>query len=463
MTITQHKLLRGPVLLEGIHSSGRSIGQIGNKNIYFEKGIPGESVIFTMGRRKRGFNEGFIEEISIPSPHRKFPFCKHHDTCGGCSWQHIDYPRQLELKHSILTNALGKYGVITPEVPAVLPSPEIMFYRHRMEYAFSASVYSKKDGHSQPSPVLGFHFAGEPGKVAAVQECFMQEDPSRSICEFTEAYAKERRMEFYDAETKSGFLRSLSIRINQQGEVLVLLGLVRDIPSLRDDLLGALSGNFPQIVALNYTVHLSSAHSQLQGEIIPFGTSLPFLYETLAGFRFRIHASSFFQPNVQQAEQIFKTARNWARLAGHEKVYDLYTGVGTLAHFLAPEARVITGIEGSPQAIEDAKENAGMNGLRNTEFMVGDILETFKPPFLDMHGKPDLIVLDPPRSGTLIEIKKTINTSGAEKVIYLSCNPVSLAFDLKQLNECYRVIRIQPYDMLPQTHHLETLVLLEHK
>jgi 23S rRNA (uracil1939-C5)-methyltransferase len=183
----------------------------------------------------------------------------------------------------------------------------------------------------------------------------------------------------------------------------------------------------------------------------------------LGGNRFRMHASSFFQPNTRQAEQIFLTARDWANLSGHEKVYDLYTGVGTIALFLASNAGDVLGIEGSPLAIEDAMENASENGIKNVEFLTGDILETFKPEFLLKHGKPDLIVLDPPRSGTLIEIKKTINTSGAKKVLYLSCNPVSLAFDLKQLTEVYRVIRIQPYDMLPHTHHLETLVLLERK
>jgi 23S rRNA (uracil1939-C5)-methyltransferase len=332
-----------------------------------------------------------------------------------------------------------------------------------MEYAFTANAYREGREHAIPMPAMGFHATGDPGKVISVQECFMQPEPGRAICEFTEDFAIGHGMDFFDHENKAGFLRSLSARVNQKGEALVLIGFAQDNPSMRNILLGALLQKFPQIVSMNFTVHQSPAHSQLQGEIISFGTTQPFLYETLAGYRFRIHASSFFQPNVKQAVQIFLTARNWADLSGHEKVYDLYTGVGTLALFLAPEARQVTGIEGSPQAIDDAKENARMNGLHNVEFLTGDILHTFKPPFLEDHGKPDLIVLDPPRSGTLIEIKKTINSSGADKVIYLSCNPVSLAFDLKQLAEMYQVTRIQPFDMLPHTHHLETLVLLEHR
>jgi 23S rRNA (uracil1939-C5)-methyltransferase len=237
--------------------------------------------------------------------------------------------------------------------------------------------------------------------------------------------------------------------------------MAKDIPCQRETLLSGIMEAFPQIVSLNYTVHLSAEHSQMQGEIIPFGNTVPYLRETIAGVKFRIHASSFFQPNVSQAENIFVTARDWAGLKGHEKVYDLYTGVGTLALFLAGRSGHVTGIEGSLPAIADAEENAIQNNIQNTEFICGDILDTFKSPFISRHGKPDLIVLDPPRSGTLIEIKKTINASGAKKVLYLSCNPVSLAFDLKQLCEAYHISMIQPFDMLPHTHHLETLVLLE--
>jgi 23S rRNA (uracil1939-C5)-methyltransferase len=461
MGTVQQKMVREPVLLEEIHSSGRCMGLSGYKHVYLESGIPGETVSFTMGRRKQGFYSGKVEEILVPSPHRISPFCKHYLTCGGCPWQHIHYAHQLELKHRILRNALEKYGIATPVIPPVIASPETVFYRHRMEYAFTSAAFHEVRSQGQPLPALGFHVNGQPGKVTAIEECHLQAEPARTICKYTEAFTLERGMDFYNQENKTGFLRSMSLRVNQAGEVLVLIGLASDNPPLRDELLAALLGTFPQIVSACYTIHVSPVHSQVQGEIIPFGASEPFIYETFAGYRFRIHASSFFQPNVKQAEQILITARNWAALSGYEKVYDLYTGVGSIALFLAPYARHVTGIEGSPLAINDATENARLSGIHNAEFLTGDILDTFKPAFLELHGKPGLIVLDPPRSGTLIEIKKTINTSGAEKVLYLSCNPVSLAFDLKQLTEVYRVTRIQPFDMLPQTQHLETLVLLE--
>jgi 23S rRNA (uracil1939-C5)-methyltransferase len=457
----QHKTIRGPLTLGSIHSSGRSMGVAGNKNVYLDWGIPGETVTYTLERRKQGFHSGKTENILDASPYRTIPFCGHYASCGGCSWQHIAYPHQLELKLQILKNALDKYGINYPSLPPVIGSPKTLYYRHRMEYSFASAAFRENSENGPRKPGLGFHPAGEPGKVNAIRTCYLQSDPCRDICNFIEKTALDKGMEFYDQETRSGFLRSLSLRVNSAGEVLMVLGMGHDNPNQRDALLNMVRQAFPQIVSLNYTIHISSEHSQLQGEIIPFGGTTSYLWETVGGIKFRIHASSFFQPNVNQAENIFTMARDWANLKGNEKIYDLYTGVGTLALFLSGRAGHVTGIEGSSLAIEDATENAIVNDIQNAGFICGDILETFKPPFLSLYGKPDLIVLDPPRSGTLIEIKKTINASGAKNIIYLSCNPVSLAFDLRQLCEVYRICLIQPFDMLPQTHHLETLVLLE--
>jgi len=451
------------VKLEGIHSSGRCVATSENKHIYLDFGIPGEEVTFTLDRRKQGFRSGQIVEVITSSAHRVDPFCIHHRQCGGCPWQHIDYPQQLKLKHTILCNALTKYGILTPEVPSVIPSPEMHYYRHRVEYTFAASAY-KDTSYADKGPsgsALGFHCYGEPGQIIDIRECYLQQQPSRSICDFVKLYALEQGLRFFDHDQKTGFLRSLSIRTNRSGETMVVIGFTEDRPVERENLLRKLLQEFPVIVSLCWTIHLSHSHSQLQGEIIPYGDTKPYFYKILGGNRFRVNASSFFQPNAKQAENIFVMAHDWANLSGTEKVYDLYTGLGTIALFLAPGAKQVTGIDASPGAIEDAEENAKMNGIENAAFLVGDILETFTPDFLLKHGKPDVIVLDPPRSGTLIEIKKTIKNSGAEKVLYLSCNPVSLAFDLKQLTEVYMVTRIQPFDMLPHTQHLETLVLLE--
>jgi 23S rRNA (uracil1939-C5)-methyltransferase len=465
MAVIQQKTIRGPVKLEEIHSSGRCIASQEGKSVYIDFGIPGEEVTYMLHRRRQGFRSGEVVEVVTPSRHRVEPFCMHNQQCGGCPWQHMDYKIQLRLKHNILCNALTKYGIETPEVPPVISSPEIHYYRHRVEYTFSASS-AEENNHSdlaQYIPALGFHHYDEPGQIVDIRECYLQQQPSRSICEFVKSYAIEQGLEFYNHENKTGFLRSMSIRTNRSGQVMVVIGFTHDNPPLRNNLLKKIMLEFPAIVSLCWTIHLSHSHSQLQGEIIPFGNTEPYLYKMLGGNRFRIHASSFFQPNAWQAEKIFATARDWSALSGTGEVYDLYTGVGTLAIFLAPGARHVTGIEGSAMAIEDARENALMNGVANAEFMTGDILETFTPDFLKNHPAPEMIVLDPPRSGTLIEIKKTINQSGADKVMYLSCNPVSLAYDLKMLTEAYQVTRIQPFDMLPHTHHLETLVLLQRR
>lgn len=465
MTTLQHKTIRGPVKLGKIHSSGRCEATVENKHIYLDFGIPDEEITYILDRRKQGFRSGKAVDVIKPSPHRCAHFCIHYRHCGGCSWQHISYPFQLKLKHDILCNALTKYGITSPAIPPVIPSPEINYFRHRMEYTFARTGYkdTKAEVEHFAQPALGFHRYGEPDHIIDIQECFLQQQPSRLICEFVKAYALDQHLDFYDHIQKTGFLRSLSIRTGQSGEVLVVIGFSEDRPFARENFLSRLLQEFPAIVSLCWTIHLSDAHSQLQGEIIPFGNTGPYLYSNLGNMRFRLHATSFFQPNALQAEKIFMTVNDWAKLSGTEHVYDLYTGIGTIALFLARGAKQVTGIEGSPQAIEDAKVNAGINKIGNVDFLVGDILETFKTDFLLKHGKPDVIVLDPPRSGTLIEIKKTINASGAGKVLYLSCNPVSLAFDLKQLTEIYRITRIQPFDMLPHTQHLETLVMMERK
>jgi len=459
--MAEQRQIAGPVYLDGIHSSGRCAGKFGTKNVFLKHGIPGETVSFIPGKRKQGFRGGNVQEVISASPFRQVPFCRHFLQCGGCPWQHIQYDHQLELKRKILLNALEKYGINTPQVPTVIPSPETLYFRNRMEYTFSSSAFSVIPALGTAVPALGFHLNGEPGKVINIGECYLQKEPSRSICEFVKATALDLGFDFYDHVIKTGYLRSLSIRINKPGEVLVVIGFCDDRPSDRDKLLVSLLQQFPQIVSLSSTVHLSPRHSQLQGDIVPFGGTMPYLFEDVAGYRYRMHASSFFQPNAAQAESIFLAARDWLKLTGKERIYDLYTGVGSIALVMASSALQVTGIEGSPLAIEDARENAALNCIENTVFLTGDILETFTPRFLEENGTAEVIVLDPPRSGTLIEIKKTINMSGAEKVLYLSCNPVSLAFDLKQLTEVYKVTRIQPFDMLPHTHHLETLVLLE--
>lgn len=445
----QQKIIKGPSKATGIHSSGKGIVCHENKNVFIEGVIPGEEILFASGPRNMGFRTGMIEDILKPSPFRMSPFCKHHNECSGCNWQHMSYEHQLQLKHTILCNALGKYEVTTPPVPPVVPSPSHHYYRHRVEYSFS------------DRPALGFHKSGNPDQIYDITECFLQQEPSRSVCTWIRDFSIRNNIPLYNTETKTGILRSLSIRTGTT-ENMVVIGFASDEPDIRELICTELLKNFPNVNSLCWTIHESPRHSQQQGVMRAFANTSPYIHERVGEITFRIHASSFFQPNVAQAEKIFQTVSEWAQIKGNDKIIDLYTGVGTIALFLAKHgAADVLGIEGNSQAIEDATFNAKLNHVENVRFMTGDILETFNSAFLEKQGYADIVVLDPPRSGTLIEIKKTINASRAKKVIYLSCNPVSLAFDLKQLTEVYRVTRIQPFDMLPHTHHLETLVLLE--
>ena len=453
-----------PLMLEGIHSSGKSIANFKGKKLYIEFGIPGEKVKVELDTRKKGFYGGKVSAIIEPSVHRVRPFCKHFGQCGGCSWQHIDYNTQLELKRTILQNAFLKYSISLPSNPIVVPAPETQFFRHRMEYSFAADGWNEQDQlHKIPIPAMGFHLNGSPNQVMNIEECYLQNNPSVEICHSIKSFALLNKIPFYNHHDNSGFLRSLSIRITRSGDIMLILGLANENEAILEKLIDHIKSRFPNINSICYTIHASEKHSQLQGSIKACDDSAGLIYEHLNGFSFRIYATSFFQPNAMQAGNILKTLLEWAELRGMERVIDLYTGIGTIGLSLASYSKNVLGIEGSAASIEDARENARLNGIKNADFMVGDILRTFNQNFLSEYGRPDVIVLDPPRSGTLIEIKKTILASGAKKILYLSCNPVSLAFDLKQLCEGYNVTRVQPFDMLPHTSHLETLVLLEKK
>jgi 23S rRNA (uracil1939-C5)-methyltransferase len=429
------------IKLYDIHSSGRAIGSTGISRIYVDGGMPGETVDLETDRRQRGFRYGKITNIIEQSPQRTKPFCKHCGICGGCLWQHYSYEAQLHWKREILFNALRKYEITTPELPAVLPSPLLQAYRNKSEYAFAA-----------PNS-LGFHEIERRDMVCNIEACFLQPEIVQQTVIVIKNAAKEQGLPFYDYFTRQGLLRSLQLRTTTTGQLLVWLVCAIDdcsiIPFLQH-----LQQLLPKVNAWFYSID--------RGEpVLVAGEQ--YLTERSADLVFRYSASAFYQPNPLQAENICRQVRAYAALEGRELVYDLYTGIGTLACHIARDARVVIGVEGNASAIADAQYNATANNLTNTRFLVGDILHTFKDDFIAAHGRPDVVILDPPRSGTLIEIKKTILRAAPQKIVYVSCNPVSLAFDLKQLCESYRVTAIQPFDMFPHTHHIETVVLLERK
>jgi len=426
------------IQLYGIHSSGRAVGSTGTGRIYVDGAMPNEIVDLETDRRQRGFRYGKTIKIIAQSPQRVQPFCKHYGTCGGCLWQHYSYEAQLQWKREILLNALQKYEIITPEVPAVISSPLLQGYRNKSEYAFAAPDN------------LGFHEIERRDTVCAIDECFLQPEIVQETAITIKNAAKKQGLPFYDYHTRQGLLRSLQLRTTTAGQLLVWLVCAVD-DSRIISFLQHLQELLPKVNAWFYSI---------DREAPIHVTGMQHLIEHSDDFVFRYSPSAFYQPNPLQAENIFRQVQKYAALEGHELVYDLYTGIGTLACHVARDACMVIGVEGNASAIADAQYNASANNLTNTRFLVGDILHTFKDDFIAEHGRPDVVILDPPRSGTLIEIKKTILRAAPQKVVYVSCNPVSLAFDLKQLCEGYRVAAIQPFDMFPHTHHVETVVLL---
>ena len=450
--------------LTDFHSAGRAIGNDGKRNIYVDYGIPGELVDLEVGKRQRngGFITGSIKNIIRKSSQRITPFCIHSGICGGCNWQHIRYEKQLDWKHHLLLKALKKYDILAPEIPQVIPSPKLQFFRNKLEYFFSntnAGFTNHNTDEQSRVPILGFHPLSRSDAIVDISECYLQLPPSRAICDEIIKYVVKQKIPCYDFAKKSGILKSIVIRTSLIGEIMVIITFVRDDNKVIMEIMQFLVSNFPEITSLNYTILKNPVQSYSDNEIINF-SGKQVLYERMDDLLFQVSPSTFFQPNPLQALNIYKIIREFAQLSNHEFVYDLYSGAGTITCYLAKDAAQIIGIEGSHDAVNDAIENVKLNKIKNVTFIKGDILETFNIEFIKKYHKPDLIILDPPRSGTLIEIKKAMLWAEPSEIIYVSCNPVSLAWDMKQLTEKYEISAIQPFDMFPHTHQLETVALL---
>lgn len=442
--------------LTGVHSAGRSYGRLGARTVYVDFAIPSELVDIKIPKRQKGYSVGMLEQVIEASSNRVMPVCKHFGVCGGCNWQHISYSHQLELKRQILFDALTKYEIQTPEIPLSIASPQQQLYRNKLEYAFSVS----RDEENTEQNILGFHPFDRFDNVIQIDECYLQPEPSHKIAKVARELAVEMDLSFHNLQDGSGVIRSLAIRTSNVGEVMVIVGFTPNSLELREAYLSRLHKKLPEITTLCFC-QLDSFKSSYATSNIEVFAGESYIHERMDNLTFRLSPKAFFQPNREQAKNIYRTIADVADFKPNDLVFDLYTGLGSIACFIASKVGKVIGVEGTPEAIDDANHNAKINGISNTEFIVGDILETFKPVFIEQHGKPDVVILDPPRSGTLIEIKRNIVESNPRKIIYLSCNPVSLAFDLKMLTNGYHVSYIQPFDMFPHTHHVETLVVLE--
>lgn len=436
--------------------------------IFIDNAVPGDVADVQTIKKRRSYYQGTAVKFHELSEKRTTPVCRHFGTCGGCKWQNMEYRFQLEYKQNEVTNNLKRLGKIElPEITPILGSEKIYFYRNKMEFSFSDSRWlTQKEIQSgeniENRNALGFHIPGMWDKILDIEKCHLQEDPSNDIRNFIKEFATEHGLAFFNTREQGGFLRTLMIRTSSNGEIMVLIQFFEENKEKRELLLDAVSEKFPQITSLQYVINNKANDTIYDQEVICY-KGRDHIFEEMEGLKFKINAKSFYQTNSDQAYNLYKIARNYADLKGDELVYDLYTGTGTIAQFVAKNAKKVVGVEAVPEAIKDAKENAERNNITNTEFYVGDMRKVFTASFIKKQGQPDVIITDPPRDGMHKDVVAQIIAILPEKIVYVSCNSATQARDLALLDEHYKVTATRAVDMFPQTHHVENVVKLERR
>lgn len=457
-------LLSG-VNITDVAAEGKSIARVDDFVVFIPFGAPGDVADVKIDRKKKSYAEGHIEKLVTPSPIRVEPRCEHFTVCGGCRWQHLPYEFQLKCKQKQVEDALDRIAKIPyPQITPILGSDEIWEYRNKMEYTFSNKKWLTFDqlrsGEEFPERrAAGFHIPGAFDKVLDINKCHLQDDFGNRLRLFIKNYGMEHNLQFYDLREQHGLLRTLMIRIASTGEIMAVMVFGEDNKAEIENLLQAVSQEFPEITSLMYVINTKVNDTIADQEIILF-KGRDYIEEEMEGLKFRIGPKSFYQTNSKQAYKLYSVARNLAGLTGNELVYDLYTGTGTIACFVASKARHVVGIEYVPEAIEDAKINAGVNNLTNTEFYAGDMKDVLTEEFVAEHGRPDVMIVDPPRAGMHEDVVKVILGAEPKRIVYVSCNPATQARDLALLHEKYDIDAVQPVDMFPHTQHVENVVRL---
>ncbi len=448
-------------------AKGKSIAKAPDgKVIFVGNAVPGDIVDIQTTKKRKAYYEGTATKFHKESDKRTKPACKHFGTCGGCKWQFMGYGHQLAYKQQEVVNNLTRLGKIElPSVSPILGSAKQYFYRNKMEFSFSDSrwltleeIQSQVDIENRNA--LGFHMPGMWDKILDIDTCHLQEDPSNDIRNKVKDFATKNDLPFYNARKQEGFLRTLMIRISSTGEIMVLVQFFYNDEEKRRLLLDYLIKEFPQITSLQYVVNSKGNDTIYDQEVICYHGK-DHIEEEMEGLRFKINAKSFYQTNSEQAYELYKVTRDFAGLSGNELVYDLYTGTGTIAQFVAKKAKKVVGVEAVPEAIEDAKENAKRNTIDNVEFYVGDMKKVFTKDFIAQHGQPEVVITDPPRDGMHKDVVEQLLNISPQKIVYVSCNSATQARDLALLDNTYKVTKVQPVDMFPQTYHVENVVLLE--
>ncbi|MCF8303011.1 MAG: 23S rRNA (uracil(1939)-C(5))-methyltransferase RlmD [Bacteroidales bacterium] len=447
-------------------SEGKAVGRYNDRVVFVPFVVPGDVVDVQVYKKKKTYYQGKAVRIKKKSGLRVEPFCKHFGTCGGCKWQNLDYRDQLRFKQKQVEDNFKRIGKFEmPALNSIIPSKHTRYYRNKMEFTFSNHRWlteEEKNGQPKDMNALGLFIPGFYDRVLDLEECYLQGHPSNAIRLEARNYAKENALSFYDVREWQGFLRNLVIRTASNGEVMVILVVNYYDEASITGMLNHLAGKFPEITSLLYMINNKKNDDLSDLEAHTFKGN-PYIFEEMEGLKFKIGPLSFFQTNLEQAHELYKVARDFAGLTGDEVVYDLYTGTGTIANYLASQAEKVVGIEYIEPAIEDARENSSINGIDNTRFYAGDIVKLLSPEFTAKKGKPNVVITDPPRAGMHKNVIKQILAMAPQRVVYVSCNPATQARDITLMNEDYAVKRIQPVDMFPHTQHVENVTLLERR
>lgn len=459
------------ITITGIAAEGKALTRIDDMVVFVPYCVPGDIVDLQVTKKKHSFMEARVERIVKPSEERCEAVCKHYGVCGGCKWQILPYPAQLRYKQQQVTDNLTRIGKVKlPEISPILGSKHIYAYRNKLEFTFADRKWLSWDeihaagGLDQIDNTygLGFHITNCFDKVLDIEECHLMPDINNRIRNGIRRFARDHAMTFYNEHTHQGQLRTLILRANHKGEIMLILSFGEPLDDNGFALLEWLHREFPEIVSLQYVVN--TKYNDTIGDLdiqVFFGAD--HIMEEMEGLQFKVGPKSFYQTNTEQAYELYKVARDFAELTGEELVFDLYTGTGTIANFVAKQAKQVIGIEYVPEAIEDAKVNAKINFLNNTLFFAGDMKDILNEDFVAQYGRPDIIITDPPRAGMHEDVVKTILFAEPRRIVYVSCNPATQARDLALLDEKYEVTKVQPVDMFPHTQHVENVVQLQLK
>jgi len=468
---------RKQIILENVRiengaAEGKCVARHNDTVIFVEGVAPGDVVDLRITRKKKTFMEGSPIKFHELSDARIEPFCSHYGLCGGCKWQHISYEKQLIFKHQHVTDNLERIAKVKlPQISPILPSKQTEYYRNKLEFTFSNNRWiTKEEMEASEEKVfkngLGFHIPKRFDRILNVDHCYLQPDPSNAIRLAVNNYALENDLEYFDLVKQTGLLRNMIIRTANTGQVMVIIQFFDHKKDAIDNLLEYVIKEFPNITSLNYIINQKGNDTYHDLEVVCY-KGKPYIEEQMLIdnsieklLTFRVGPKSFYQTNGGQAYELYKITRDFAQLTGEEVVYDLYTGTGTIANFVAHGAKKVIGLEYVASAVEDAKMNSEINNIDNTDFYAGDMKDVLNTTFINKHGKPDVIITDPPRAGMHEDVIKALLFSSPKRIVYVSCNPATQARDLAMLDHAYSVEKVQPVDMFPHTHHVENVVLL---